>query len=394
MYKRQILQSETFDRIVAVIDNKVITLRELDTYILLSGAQAGDESFRGKFLDMLIRQELLVRMAEEESVVVSQEEINQAVENAINIVKSQFPDEKTFSRMLRQYGWDERRLRREYSKIIEKQLFARKILQKHGLETNISEPELKKFYDRIKDSLPEIPAQIKFIGYMVPLTPGEEAQKLVYDKAKKIIDELKNGKSFSQLAEKYSQDIATRDRGGYIGWLSRTEVDTEFARVVFGLNPGEVTILTRGEAIHIIRCESKMGDEIELRDIVLIVTPLKSDSITADTIAERIKNLLEESQPLDKFEKYLISSGENFMPINVIPGGEEIFRLKEGEVHKFRFKDGILVAKLLEKVEPHIPQYEEVKPRLREMLIEMRAQFLQAGLLNKILPKVYIEKRL
>ena len=60
------------------------------------------------------------------------------------------------------------------------------------------------------------------------------------DEAKDLQARLAKNESFDELAKKYSRDSATAPKGGDLGYLSREQMLPDFARVAFGLKPGEV----------------------------------------------------------------------------------------------------------------------------------------------------------
>jgi peptidyl-prolyl cis-trans isomerase C len=60
------------------------------------------------------------------------------------------------------------------------------------------------------------------------------------DAAQKIIDELKKGAKFEDLAKKDSSD-SSKDQGGELGWFSPSNMVKPFADAVVQLKKGEVT---------------------------------------------------------------------------------------------------------------------------------------------------------
>jgi peptidyl-prolyl cis-trans isomerase C len=59
--------------------------------------------------------------------------------------------------------------------------------------------------------------------------------------AKKIIAELKGGGDFAKLAAKYSKEPGAAERGGDLGFFSRTDMVPEFAAAAFAMKPGQVS---------------------------------------------------------------------------------------------------------------------------------------------------------
>ncbi len=71
--------------------------------------------------------------------------------------------------------------------------------------------------------------------------------------AEEVLDLLKQGESFSSLAEKYSID-GSRKHGGDLGFFGRGMMVKEFERAAFALNKGEVSPIVRTQfGYHIIK---------------------------------------------------------------------------------------------------------------------------------------------
>jgi len=98
----------------------------------------------------------------------------------------------------------------------------------------ISEEELKTYYkDRLAEFTP--PEEIKARHILV----ATEAQ------ANKVIEELKSGKDFAEVAKKYSIDPAAKDGGRLLqadgrDWLPRGTFEKSFEHVLFKIPKGEV----------------------------------------------------------------------------------------------------------------------------------------------------------
>lgn len=69
---------------------------------------------------------------------------------------------------------------------------------------------------------------------------ADESLSVLRQRAEKILEELKSGVSFSELAREYSQDDKRAD-GGDWGWNKRSDLRKEIADVVFALDEGEVS---------------------------------------------------------------------------------------------------------------------------------------------------------
>lgn len=65
---------------------------------------------------------------------------------------------------------------------------------------------------------------------------------------------LKAGADFGALAKQVSQDEATRDNGGDLGWFPRDVMPPEFEQAAFALKPGEVSgVVSTQLGLHILK---------------------------------------------------------------------------------------------------------------------------------------------
>ena len=76
--------------------------------------------------------------------------------------------------------------------------------------------------------------------------------------AKKIIEELKKGGDFAELAKKHSTDPGAA-QGGDLGFFKKDDMVPEFATAAFGLKPGEITQIPVKTQFgwHIIKLEER-----------------------------------------------------------------------------------------------------------------------------------------
>jgi peptidyl-prolyl cis-trans isomerase C len=77
------------------------------------------------------------------------------------------------------------------------------------------------------------------------------------DEAKAVIDELKKGADFAELAKKKSKDPGASD-GGDLGFFTKEQMVPEFSAVAFTLEPGKISDPVKSQfGWHIIKVEEK-----------------------------------------------------------------------------------------------------------------------------------------
>jgi peptidyl-prolyl cis-trans isomerase C len=143
-------------------------------------------------------------------------------------------------------------------------------------EAQISDAELKKFYDENKEKF-KSGEQVKASHILVKTE--KEAQD--------ILAQLKSGASFEDLAKKHSAD-STAAKGGDLGWFSRGAMVPEFDKAVFSMKEGETSGIIKTQfGYHIIKVTGKRPAGIR----------------TFDEVKEQIKTTLLPAKQQEIFQK-------------------------------------------------------------------------------------------
>ena len=96
----------------------------------------------------------------------------------------------------------------------------------------------------------------------VPGPASDEMKKGLRQKAEWVLEELKGGAAFEDLALEYSGDPGSRDKGGDLGFFGRGRMVKQFEDVAFALEPGETSdVVETFHGYHIIRTEEKRPPE-------------------------------------------------------------------------------------------------------------------------------------
>ena len=115
------------------------------------------------------------------------------------------------------------------------------------------------FRDRIHESL-VIDALVKAHGGPTEAEQVHAQHILVADEetAKKVLEELKAGKTFEELAAAYSTDTGSSANGGDLGWFPRGMMVASFEEAAFSLPIGEVSEPVQSDfGFHIIKVLGK-----------------------------------------------------------------------------------------------------------------------------------------
>lgn len=201
------------------------------------------------------------------------------------------------------------------------------VLQQNGMTASQLKDSIRSnllLKQAVKDNVKISDAQLQtqFKSYQPKVTVN---QILVSKKstANKVISELKDGKSFSSLAKKYSTDTATKNKGGRIAAFdnTNTSLDANFKKAAFKLKNGQYTktpVKTQYgyQVIQMVNHPSKgtwKQHESELKD--QIVTSKMSDSNTLHSVVSKVlkkgKVTIQDKDLQNVLSDYLSSSSSS-----------------------------------------------------------------------------------
>ena len=125
-------QQDMLDRIVAVVDNDIILDSELNSQVqflaLNNRIDAKTPGLRDQVLQNMINERLIVARAIEDSVTVTDEEVQQQLDQSIQQRIQQVGSE---ARLEELYGMPLSRIKREYRDEMRKNLLAQRLQQPH-----------------------------------------------------------------------------------------------------------------------------------------------------------------------------------------------------------------------------------------------------------------------
>jgi len=276
--------SDKNSKTVAVVNGKKITtddfrnelaLRRLERTSIESAGSA-QKFFEAKkdLLNEIIRERILLEEAKKLKINITTDELNTELAN----ITGDYPGD-TFKQFLREKGIN-------YNYWLEKtknSIVIRKLTASITKDiTGVSEVEISEFYgkDQSKFTVPE-----EIHAFQIVVKTEEEAYK--------ILNELRQGKKFEDLA-KASSITPEGQSGGEMGYFSRGSMPSAFDNELFKLGQGRISKVVASEyGYHIFKVTDKRGSRIkslaEARDeIVSEIIKSKKDSAFAEWFKDKI----------------------------------------------------------------------------------------------------------
>lgn len=263
-------QSQLADRIVAVVDNEIILQSDVEKKMHFELMARGtrvqnipEAQLRELFNQVLeneIQQKLLLVRAEEDSIEVDSEMIEEIVRSEVRRLKDQNPG-GAFEAELEREGLTERQIREEFRQQYRKQFIEREMYGALSGQVNVSPRDVAEFEKNYLSGESDFVSLSHIV--VMPKPTGEKVDK-AKKQAEALLVRIKAGEDFAALASEYSEDPGSGSQGGDLGFFSQGTMVPEFEKVAFSLKPGEVSDLVQTQyGIHIIRTE-----EVDRKSVV------------------------------------------------------------------------------------------------------------------------------
>lgn len=254
-------QVAVIDWVVAVVNNDVITRKELEERLLVAIQQLrkqgtplpAPEVLEKQILERMITDLLQVQFAKENGVRVDDTQLDQAITRIAQ--QNNFPSLAEFRAKLEADGVDFKKFREEIrSEIISTRLREREVESK----LVISDSEVDSYLaNKAKMSTGEEELHLAHILVLVPEQASAEKIQAARGKADQASAQLKGGAEFAQVAAGYS-DAQDALKGGDLGWRSSDSLPPPLLNELRKLLPGQTTAVLRSpNGFHILKLIEK-----------------------------------------------------------------------------------------------------------------------------------------
>lgn len=279
------------DGVVAVVGDYIVLDSDVDkTFVELQAQGIATSGIsRCELLGKLLEDRLYAHQAIQDSVVVTDAEVNEFMNNQIDQMVEQVGDIDKVVKFYNKKNVEE--FKTYFFDVIKMNKLASQMQRKIVDEVNVTPEEVRTFFKNIpKEDLPVFGAEMEVAQIVVkPAIPQAEKQKVI-DRLKEIKKEVQEGASFSSRAIIYSEDRASGVSGGYIKVTKKAGLVKEFKDTAFSLQEGEISEPFETEyGYHIIYLEKVRGQELDVRHILMSPKVSKEALAEAKTKIETIR---------------------------------------------------------------------------------------------------------
>jgi len=303
--------------VVATVNGKNITAQELDEEVAAFKKSLELQGFsfegeKGKELEELLRANVLEQLIDQQLVMQEVERLNLVpsdteVDSELEKIKQQLGSEAEYKKFLAANGFNEPKLK----DMIKQQQAWAKLQEK--ITAQVPEPteeEIKEYYEQNKEQFSQ-PEQRQVSHILIGTGDYSNGKNRSEADAKvqalQIVDKLKAGGDFAELARQYSDDPGSKDNGGQYPPFSRgSGFVKEFEDAAFGLEKGEYTVepVRTQYGYHIIRLDDIIpAITISLAEVKDNISALLMEEAVAEEMDSYMKNLREKADIINKLEK-------------------------------------------------------------------------------------------
>lgn len=404
------------DKILGIVGDRIILYSDIQNTIadaIRNGNQV-PENANCVLMEQALISKILMLQAEKDSLPITDEEVESDLDNRIRKYINAYGSQEALEEIA---GKSIYQIKEDARETVKEQKLAEAMQRKIVENVHITPNEVKRFYDKIpKDSLPFFESELE-IGQIVIYPKGNR------DLEKFVIDEMLNYKkqvelklaTFEQLAQRYSEDPGSKDRGGqYQVNRSDKTWDPNFLAACFRLkNEGDIIGPIKSKfGYHIIQLVQRIGDDAIIRHILRIppVTDIetkaalaKADTIRAKVITGQMSfaaaatRYTEDEQAKFAGPFFIGRDGAPYVTIDLLDKDlvAMLGKLKPGEysqpvVFDDNGKKGVRIVYYKSRTEPHRLNMKDDFSRISTMALEEKKQKALEKWMKEKIPTYYI----
>lgn len=198
-----------------------------------------DEQISDQVLSRLVANKMIFKLAREFKVSLEEKDITEFKDS---LIKQFGSEEAAGKELMDKYGWT---LSNYIEKVVKPILLEQKLQKAVAGSDKL---ELAKYDEE----------QVQASHILFALQSGDN-KETIKKQAEDVLQQIKNGADFVQMAAKYSADTANKDQGGDLGWFGKGAMVPEFETAVFALEPGQLApnLVETQYGFHIIKLVGK-----------------------------------------------------------------------------------------------------------------------------------------
>ncbi|MFT5985960.1 MAG: peptidyl-prolyl cis-trans isomerase SurA [Planctomycetota bacterium] len=392
-------QKYKVEGVSAVIGEYVIVEFDIDlSYQELKAQGVSTEDItRCQLMGKLMEDKLYAHHAKQDSIVVSDNEINQQIDQQMDYMISELGSEEKVAAYYRKENISE--LRKELFDVNKTLKLASEMQRTIIEDVEVTPEEVRSFFYAIpEEERPVFSAEVEVAQLVVMPEITEKSRQDAIDQLNGWRNDIvENGTSFATKAVLYSKD-GSAQKGGLIESVRRNSpMAKEFKDQAFSLLEGEVSEPFETEfGFHILKVDKVRGQELDIRHIIIFpeITRATMDAARTkiDTIRASIRdNITPFADAARLYSDEVETRNNGGQLVNPVRGdtrfdltkmdptlGAQVYDLKEGEVSKiysdsdFRGKTSFKILMVTKRYEEHPAEYVKDYEKIKELALKQK----------------------
>lgn len=303
------------DRVVAVVGDSAIfyydLLEELYTLqaqgVVLPEDTEERRALEREVLDGLVVRTLILRAAQQDTLAtVSEDRIEAEFQLAWEQEVQSFGGEAQLQSALATAGRTLAQHRDSRRREVQEGLLQQRYVQLRRQEIRIppvEEAEIRAYIEEEADQIGTRPATVELRQVVLLPEPSDSARAAAREEAERILELVRSGEEFTDLARRFSDDAGTAQRGGEIGWVRQGERIPELEEAMFRMQRGGVSdVVETIFGAHLLRVERVRGPERLVYHILVAADLTEEDLSRARMRAGEIRDSVAAGASILDFE--------------------------------------------------------------------------------------------
>lgn len=404
-------QPQTLDRIVAVVNEGVITQHQLDARMRAATAQLHRQKvqlpphneLKRQVLDQMITERAQVQQAKDAGIRVEDSELSQGLDRVaanqkVSVAQMRLAVEKDGM------TWT------DFREGIRDQMMIARIREREvDAKINITPGEVDNFLANQSSAGSGEEVHLAHIVIRIPEGASPETLQKLRAKAVGIDDQAKAGKDFAQLAATYSESNDAM-QGGDLGFRPIDSLPQVMTSAVANLKPGQVSDVVRSPSgFHIVKLLGRRGgsaspqvQQTHARHILIKVTEITSESEAKQRITQ-VHQRLKAGEDFAELAKLYSQDGSAqkggdlgwMYPGDTVPPFDQAMNsLKIGEISgPVQTQFGFHIIQVLERRTTDVSQ-ERQRQRAMGALRQRKMEDANLEWIRQVRDRAYVEIRL
>lgn len=262
-------QRDMMECVVAAVNDSLITQTDLENkirkelYLMGIIPKQSFFSMKQRFLEESIDEEILLQRARQKKIESAYEIVSKNAEKFIKEVQTLFQDEDSYYQHIEEHYGSLLEFKKTVQKWEERDYLINVTVAEY---VSLNDKEIEEYEESLKkEGKPTKRYRISHLYRKYPENATEDEKREIDQMMLDILIQIQAGEDFSRMVRKYSEDEATKRKGGDLGIVEQGRFAKPIEDAVQKLQEGQTSFPIPSEnGVHLVR----LDDKIDVRDLL------------------------------------------------------------------------------------------------------------------------------